>query len=464
MVETLATRLVAPYVGLTLESTTAVIGVALAGIATGAALGGRWADEFEPRRVVTAALLVGGLGVLAVRPLVRLAGPLVGPGPMAAVLLVAVSTLLPVTALAMVTPAVTRARLRSVDGSGTIVGQLSAADTVGSLIGTFATGFVLVALLPVTAILLATAAACLLLALLTAPARSRAALGGGGLAAALLGVALIALPGRCDVDTVYYCARVDTDPARPTTRILVLDDLRHSAIDLADPTRLQFAYVQRMGDAVDTAFPAGRPLAAVHLGGGGFTLPRWLAATRPGSTSTVLEVDRGVVELGRRELAVDTIPALDVRIGDARTTLAAVPDGSADLVVGDAFGARSVPWHLATAEFVADVRRVLRPDGIYLLNVIDYDPRRLLAAETATLAGRFRHVALLIRPDQLASGAGGNAVLVATDRPLDLAALAARAAARGEAGPVLDDAAVRRFAGAAVELTDDRAPVEQLLG
>ena len=464
VVETLATRLVAPYVGLTLESTTAVIGVALAGIATGAALGGHWADELEPRRVITGALLVGGLGVLAVRPLVRLVGPLVGPGPIAAVLLVGVSTLLPVTALAMVTPAVTRARLRSVDGSGAVVGQLSAAGTIGSLIGTFVTGFVLVALLPVTAILLVTAGACLLLALLTAPARARAALGGGSLSAVLLGVALIALPGRCDVDTVYYCARVETDPAQPTSRVLVLDDLRHSAVDLADPTRLRFAYVQRMADAVDTAFPAGRPVAAVHLGGGGFTLPRWLAATRPGSTSTVLEVDRGVVELGRRELAVGSIPALDVRIGDARTSLAAVPAESADLVVGDAFGARSVPWHLATAEFVADVHRVLRPDGIYVLNVIDHDPRRLLAAETATLIARFRHVALLIRPDQLAPGAGGNAVLVAADRPLDLAALAARAGARGEPGSVLDEAATRRLAGRAAELTDDRAPVEQLLG
>jgi spermidine synthase len=464
VVETLATRLVAPYVGLTLESTTAVIGVALAGIAVGAALGGRWADEFEPRRVVTGALLVGGLGVLAVRPLIRLLGPLVGPGPVAAVLLVAVSTLVSVTALAMVTPAVTRAQLRGVDGSGAVVGQLSAAGTIGSLAGTFATGFVLVALLPVTVILLLTASACVLLALLTAAERTRAALAGGTAAALLLGVALVAVPGRCDVDTVYYCARVEVDPQRASGRILVLDDLRHSAVDLADPTRLQFAYTARMADAVDTAFPPGRPLAAVHLGGGGFTLPRWLAATRPGSTSTVLEVDRGVVELGRRELAVDTIPALDVRIGDARTALATVAPASADVVVGDAFGARSVPWHLATAEFAAEVRRVLRPDGVYVLNVIDYDPRRLLAAETATLAARFAHVTLMVRPDQLAAGAGGNAVLVASDRPLDLAALAARAAERGEPGSVLDEAATRRIAGGAAELTDDRAPVEQLLG
>ncbi len=463
VVETLATRLVAPYVGLTLESTTAVIGVALAGIAAGAALGGRWADVVPPLRVVTGALLVGGLGVLAVRPLVRVLGPTVGSGAESAVLLVSVSTLVAVTALAMVTPAVIRARLRGVDGSGAVIGQLSAVGTVGSLAGTFCTGFVLVALLPVTVILLVTAAACLLLAAMTATVRTRSGVGGSGLAAAALGAAMVAVPGACDVETVYYCARIETDPQRPTGRVLVLDNLRHSAVDLADPTRLEFAYTKRMADAIDTAFAPGRPLAAVHLGGGGFTMPRWLAATHPGSASLVLEVDRGVVELGRRELGVDSIPGLDVRIGDARTSLAAVASGSADVVVGDAFGARSVPWHLATTEFVDDVRRVLRPDGIYVLNVIDRDPLRLLAAEAATVAARFPHVVLMIRPDQLEPGGGGNSVLVASDRALDLDALAARAELRDEPGSVLDDPSTRRFSAGAAELTDDRAPVEQLL-
>ena len=466
VVETLATRLVAPYVGLTLESTTAVIGVALAGIAAGAALGGRWADVLPPRRVAAGALVVGGLGVLAVRPLVRLLGPVLGPGPVAAVLLVGASTLVSVTALAMVTPAITRARLSSVEGSGTVVGQLSAAGTAGSLAGTFVTGFVLVALLPVSAILVITAAACLLVAALVATDRPRRTVARTGAAAVLLAAAVVAVPGRCDVDTVYYCARVETDPDRPTARVLVLDDLRHSAVDLADPRRLQFAYTLRFADAIDTAFPPGPPLRAVHLGGGGFTMPRRLAATHPGTRSTVLEVDRGVVELGRRELGVDGVPGLDVRVGDARTGLAALPDASAEVVVGDAFGARSVPWHLATSEFTADVHRVLTPDGIYVLNVIDRDPMRLLAAQAATLAERFTHVLLMARPEQLAPGGGGNAVLVASDRPLDAVALAATAAARGEPGSVLDAAATRAFvdaAGASV-LTDDRAPVDQLLG
>jgi MFS family permease len=463
VVETLATRLVAPYVGLTLETTTAVIGVALAGIAAGAALGGRWADVVSPRRVAAGALAVGGLGVLAVGPLVRLLGPVLGSGPHAAVVLVAVSTLLSVTALAMVAPAVTRARLAGVDGSGAVVGSLSAAGTLGSLAGTFLTGFVLVALLPVTAILAVTAAACLVLSGAVAAVRTRPAIATTAATAAVLAAALLAVPGRCDVDTVYHCARVDADPQRPSGRVLVLDDLRHSYVDLDDPTHLEFAYTRRFADAVDTAFPARQPLRAVHVGGGGFSMPRWLAATRPGSTATVLEVDPGVVDLGRRELAVGAVPALDVRVGDARTTVRQLPDSSADLVVGDAFGARSVPWHLATAEFVDEVRRVLRPGGLYVLNVIDADPHALLAAEATTVASRFATVVLLARPDQLAPGGGGNAVLAASDRPLDAAALGARAAARGEPDSVLGPASVAELARDGLLLTDDRAPVEQLL-
>jgi SAM-dependent methyltransferase len=341
---------------------------------------------------------------------------------------------------------------------------MSAAGTVGSLAGVFLTGFVLVALLPVATILLVTAAACLVLAALTAVVPARGTVTGTAVVAAVLAAALVAVPGRCGVDTVYYCASIRADPADPDVRVLVLDDLAHSAVDLTDPAHLEFAYTRRFADAIDTAFPPGVPLDAVHVGGGGFTMPRWLAATRPGSASTVLELDEGVVELGRRELGVRGIPGVDVRIGDARSLLATMPAASADVVVGDAFGARSVPWHLATAEFVADIHRVLRHDGIYVLNVIDRDPWSLLSAEVATLAHKFPHVALLARPEQLARGGGGNAVIVASDLPIDVAALAERAAVRGEPASVLDGAAALRFAGDAPVLIDDWAPVDQLIG
>jgi hypothetical protein len=413
--------------------------------------------------VAAGALAVGGLGVLAVRPLVRVLGPALGPGPMAAIVLVAASTLVSVTALAMVTPAITRARIARIESSGAVIGGLSAAGTVGSLAGVFLTGFVLVALLPIAMILLVTAAVCLVLATFTAVVPGRRTVSGVAVAAAVLATALVAVPGRCDVDTVYYCASVRVDPSDPDVRVLVLDDLDHSAVDLTDPAHLRFAYTRRFADAIDTTFAPGVPLDTVHVGGGGFTMPRWLAATRPGSSSTVMEVDEGVVELGRRELGAAGIPGVDVRVGDARSLLAALPAASADVVVGDAFGARSVPWHLTTTEFAADVHRVLRQDGVYVLNVIDHDPWQLLASEVATLAHKFPYVALLARPEQLAPGGGGNVVLVASDIPIDVAALAERAGRRGEPASVIDTGGALRFAGDSPVLSDDWAPVDQLI-
>lgn len=465
VVETLTTRLVAPYVGLTLESTTAAIGVALLGIAAGARWGGQLADRHPPARVVSVALAVGGLLVLAVRPLVRAFGPVLGGGPVASLLLVAIATLGAVTALAMVTPAVTKARLGDVATAGAVIGSLSAAGTVGSLAGVFLTGFVLVALLPVAAILLLTSAACLLSALLTSARRAKttAVVAVVAAAAVVAGAALFTVRGRCSLDSTYYCANVVADPARPSGRTLVLDDLRHSYVDLADPTHLEFAYIQRMADAVDTSFAAGAALDAVHVGGGGATLPRWLAATRAGTRSTVLELDPAVVELGRRELGVGAIPGVSVRLGDARTSLATIPDASVDLVVGDAFGSRSVPWHLATREFVAEVRRVLRPGGVYVLNVIDNDPLGFLRAEVATVAAEFAQVGVVARADQLAAGGGGNAVVVAAADGLDWGELTARAGRRPERPTVLDPAGAARFAAGSAVLTDDRAPVDQLL-
>jgi spermidine synthase len=192
-------------------------------------------------------------------------------------------------------------------------------------------------------------------------------------------------------------------------------------------------------------------------------LPRHLAEVRPGSRSTVLEVDPQLLDVGRAELGLDDVPDMSVVVGDARTAIADLPDGAYDVVVGDAFGSRAVPWHLATVEMAEQVRRVLRPGGAYALNLIDAPPLSLARAETATLLAVFDDVVVLAPPPLLAGEDSGNLVLVASDDPVDRAALGQRAAVRGEPGSVADRRRVQRFAEGAQVLTDDDAPVDQLL-
>lgn len=465
VVETIATRLVAPYVGLTLESYTAAIGVALLGIAVGARLGGLLADKVAPNLVAAGALLAGGALVLLVRPLVLLLGPSMPPGALSAVFLVAVSTLPAVLVLAMVAPAAVKHRLRDLGESGHVVGELSALGTLGALAGTFLTGFVLVATLPTWQVLAVAGAACVAVGLATARAARvpPANLGAAAMVVALAATSLTAVRSPCDVETGYFCATVVVDPDRPTGRILRLDNLRHSYVDVANPAYLEFEYIKNMAAVVDATFAAGRPLDALHVGAGGFTMPRWLEATRPGSKSTVLEIDRGVVRLGRQQLGVDGIAGLTVRVGDGRISLRSQPDRSADLIVLDAFGSLSVPWHLATREFLTDVARVLRPGGVIVSNVIDNGPRRLLAAEARTLAAVVPHTALLARPEQLAAGGGGNFILVGAHQPVPAEAVDANAARLGEPSRALTGAAYREISQAGILLRDDFAPVDQLL-
>jgi spermidine synthase len=466
VLEILSLRLVAPYLGLTLETSTAVIGFALAAIATGAWWGGRAADAIPPQRVLGPVVLAAGVLVLFVGPAVRWTGEQVRGGDVSAVLLMAaLAVFLPAALLSAVTPMVAKLRLGTLTETGTVVGRLSGIGTLGALVATFGTGFLLVAAMPTSVILLVLGGVLVALGvLLTIRLRGVRAVT-GPLAVALVGAAAsVFAPQPCDVETAYHCARVVPDAAVPTGRTLQLDTLPHSFVDLDDPTYLRFAYIRGIASVVDAVHPAGTPLRALHLGGGGLTMPRYLDKTRPGTQSVVLEIDGGVVDLDIARLGLRLGDGLDVRVQDARVGLAAQPSGSRDVVVGDAFGGLSVPWHLTTRETVQDVRRVLVDDGVYAVNVIDYPPLRFARAEVATILGVFPHVAVLARPDVLAGASGGNVVVVGSDRPLPLGAVQEQLTERaGELGLLAAPPDVASFAAGAQVLTDDFAPVDQLL-
>jgi spermidine synthase len=474
VLETLALRLIAPYVGVTLQTNTAVIGAALLAIAVGAWSGGRAADRTaNPQRLLGPLLLLGACLTLLTLPVVRYVGEATrGSGDASATLLLAMAAvILPAGLLSSVAPIVAKLQLRDLHETGTIVGKLSGIGTLGGIVATFATGFILVAAFRTSTILIGTGVVVAFvggLAVWYDRLRHGRPDGGG----ALPGVALVLLPlsvllvavapNPCQKETEYHCARVVADPDRPTGRTLELDTLRHSYVDLADPQYLEFEYTRAIASVADSIRPAGAAMDALHIGGGGFTIPRYLAANRPGTRSTVLEIDGGVVDLGREQLGVDRIPGLTVRVGDARTGLQEQPAGRFDLVVGDAFGGLAVPWHLTTREVAEQVRGVLKDGGVYAVNVIDYQPDRFARAEIATLKAVFPHVVLVGAPITVAGEGGGNHILVASQRPLPLAAIQQDLSTRGP-WLVADEAVTARFAGGAEVLTDDHAPVDQLV-
>lgn len=473
VLEIVALRLVAPYIGVTLQTSSSVIGLALGAIAYGAWTGGKLADRTDPRRLLPPAFVLAGIATGLTLPVVRYAGELLrGDSAGAILLLTALAVFVPAALLSAITPLIVKLQLGDLSRTGQVVGRLSSVGTLGAVTATLVTGFVLVAALPSSVIMIGLAVLLGVAGFSLAAYQRRRdrtpALGGAraGLAVAVLaGAALSTVaPNPCDVETAYHCATVTADPERPTGRVLWLNSARHSYVDLADPRHLEFGYARWIGALADVGAPPGRPVDAVHLGGGGFTLPAYLTLTRPGSRNTVLELDAGLVDLDRAELGVRTGPDLRVRTGDGRVLLAARPDASASLLIGDAFGHLVVPWHLATREMTAEIRRVLRPGGVYALNVIDYPPFRFARAEVATVAAVFGHVAVVTLDDALAGRRGANIVIAASTAPLPLAPWRDRLRrVVDEPVTVLDGPALADFVGDARVLTDDHAPVDQLL-
>jgi len=496
VLELLAVRLLIPYVGNTIETYTAIIGVVLAGIALGTWLGGRAADRTAPRRLLAPLLVVGGALSAFTVPVIDVLGVgLRGTGPATAVILSTLGFLAPAAVLSAVTPVVIKLQLDSLERTGSVVGRLSALATLGGIAGTFLTGFVLVGLFPTRITIRVLAVLIVLGGIIVALGLARGAhstgeramgrMGADG-ATPLLGVAPIvvallaigvslASDGPCEEESAYFCIAVRDDPDTVTGKVLWLDTLPHSHVDPTDPTVLSFTYTAWYGDAIGAFAPDGRALRTLHIGAGGLTMPRYLRSQHPGSTQVVLELDPLVIDVAQRRLGF--VPGDDVHVvtGDARRSVAdlvrtrevandtdvdaAAPTDRFDLVIGDAFGGVAVPWHLATREFTEDLRALMTPDGIYLLNIIDHGPRDFLRAEIATIRAVFAHVAVIER----SGGPGGNHVVIASDRELPIDAIASRNRSRARDDTIVATTALDDLVDGAIVLTDDRAPVDQLL-
>lgn len=249
-------------------------------------------------------------------------------------------------------------------------------------------------------------------------------------------------------------AKLMPDVDRERAWLLTVDGAPQSYVDLDEPGHLEFEYARRLGFALDLVDGPGRPLDAVHLGGGALTLPRYLAATRPGSRQHVVEADRGLLDLIAERLPLPEGSGIAVHAADARAWLEAAPDDSADVIVADVFGGSRVPAHLTSLAYAREAERVLRAGGVYLANLADGAPFGFLRSQLATFAAVFEELALVAEPGVLRGRRFGNAVLVASHRPFDTAGLARRAAADAFPARVEHGAALRDFTGGARPVRD----------
>ncbi|WP_234346425.1 spermidine synthase [Cellulomonas timonensis] len=247
--------------------------------------------------------------------------------------------------------------------------------------------------------------------------------------------------------------RTADDPSGVT---VLVNGVPSSHLDLEDPSRLSFEYMQQMAVLLGHAAPPGEPLAVVHLGAAGCAPARHVPASRPGSRQIAVELDTALPELVRTWFDLPRAPALRIRAGDARAQLEAMADASADVVVRDVFSGDRTPEHVTTVEFAREVARVLRPGGLYLANCADRPPLALARSEAATLRAVFGHLGVVAEPGLLRGRGYGNVVLAATGDASLLASAQVEREVRSLPAParMLHGSELHAFVGSARALGD----------
>jgi len=407
--EIASSRVLAPFFGSSLYVWGALIGVVLAGLSVGYWLGGMAADREPTPQLFVAVLGLGALLVLAIPfvdgwvldQVVEL-----DPGPRLNPLLATVVLFgAPAVVLGTVSPIAVKLRARSLDRLGRTAGRLFAISTAGSIAGTFATAFWLIPelgtdqLLAAGAVALMLAAAAVALverltaAFVVAVAIAAASFGGvlslapekGGIVAAsefrnwspvYRQRGIDAGPRSGDPadgqsgfevlhakDTQYHRLAVVEDG---TSRYLRFDNSFQSGMFLEQPFRTRFDYTDYLQLAL--AYNAGaKRILFIGLGGG--SAPKRMWRDFPALQLDVVELDSEVVDVAYRFFELPRDERLRVDVEDGRRYLSQ-NEGPWDAIVIDAFYSDSIPFHLATREFLELAQARLAPGGVIATNVI----------------------------------------------------------------------------------------------
>ena len=479
VVEIVAGRMLAPYLGMSLYTWTAVIAVVLAGFSAGHWAGGRLAERPAPRALtltgwsmVGAALTTAGAvfvlrwGAAAILPLLS--------DPLAAIAaLTALVFFLPSFFAGIPAPVLAKGAVAAQpDHAGRALGAIFAAGALGAIAGTLLAGFLFISWLGSVGTLATVTAVYVLLAV-TAFAAARqarrllpalAALAGLLLPLGLAGLSL-AQPDPCTRESDYFCIRVldVAEEAGEPAHLMVLDHLGHGISVKGSPQRMLTPHASML-DSLARARMTEHPFTAFFIGGGSYSIPRAWHARGLDAAVTVAEIDPAVTATAVSDFWFDPASARIVH-DDARRVLRSDPS-TYDVVVGDAFTDIAVPAHLVTQEFFDLVRARLNPDGVYLMNVIDFADRLdALAAVLRTLRTAFPVVEVWAEIATPEPDARLVFIVLAGETPSAFSRLTSdapdlltsgRLSARG-----IDDLIARRRPPL---LTDDYAPIDRLLG
>jgi spermidine synthase len=414
VIELVAGRIMAPYVGVSLYTWTSIIGVVLAGISIGAYVGGLIADRFPRPSTLGWLLFFSGLGAFSISPLTNLiGGAQFQTSLMSRILLITtIVFFVPSCLLGMISPVVVKLTLNNLQKTGNVVGKIYAFSTLGSILGTFATGFYLISWMGTRYILLTMGIILIVSALVF-----------GGFFGRKKGLALFFflffLYAFLPLIGFYVYAKTNPEevsfPTSPVESIkqsysfafkppleeqtylfkesdyytikikksikgnnenplesLVLDHLVHSYTDLKDPLYLEYEYIRMYEEMVRWQAKKRESFKALFLGGGGYTFPRFIEARYPKAEIHVVEIDPEITRMVKKYLGVSENSKIRTFNEDGRWFVMNCKEKETyDFIFGDAFNDLSIPYHLTTKEFAVQLRSLLKPNGVLMANVID---------------------------------------------------------------------------------------------
>lgn len=424
VLELVAGRLIARHLGASLYTWTSVIGVVLTGITIGNYAGGRIADSFPARKVLAVLLGISSAACVAVIILNNFIGEwfwLWKLGwPVRIFTHVSLVFILPSTLLGTISPVVAKMALDQGLPTGRTIGDIYAWGAAGSIIGTFLTGFYLIAAMGTITIIWTVGAVLLLMAIfywarlwvlylwaiifITLMAMGMAPIKWAESTGPALGIRKPLDPSVLyETESQYCCIKVQQISKDPDTRRFLEDKLMHSEIIMNDVSNLQYFYAKIHAGLTEGL--AGDKVSAMIIGGGGYTFPRYLEKHWPGSRIDVVEIDPAVTEAAIEAFGFERNSPINTICMDARNYVDELLNKQRNgeeiprynFIYEDAFNDYSVPFQLTTKEFNDKIAKILTDDGVYMLNVIDtFNSGKFLGALINTLEKTFPHVYVIV--------------------------------------------------------------------